>query len=441
MLDTLLQRVAVIGAAGKMGRGVALLMLQEMARLEAAHTGDVGKGGYQLILIDTNEEALEGLRFYFKSHLQKWAEKHINALRQAFTDNSTLIDNAEVIQFYVEGALSIISTSTHLEKTRGSRLIFEAVIEDSVVKSQLFQKLSRLQDSQQAYYFTNTSSIPIHIIEKEAGLHHKVIGFHFYNPPSVQPLVELITNGASDDLKNIAREIGHRLGKMLVLSNDVAGFIGNGHFLREISYACEQVATLTPQHGQETAIAIVNAVTQDFLIRPMGIFQLADYVGLDVVQKIGTIMTRNIIGLRLHFDLIDQMVAAKITGGQRGDGSQKDGFFQYKNGAPTALYNFKKRAYELLPNTDSTIGKPPQGHFPWKVLTKAPHRQTHLYAYFHNLFADSHDGSKLAQQFLLKSREFAQHLVKSGVADSDDDVNLVLENGFAHLYGPINSYF
>lgn len=441
MLDTLLQRVAVIGAAGKMGRGIALVMLQEMARTEAANTGDVGRGNYRLVLVDSDENALEGLRRYFTPHLQKWAERNINALRTAFARNDKLIDNSDIINAFVEGALNIPQTSTNIEKAKGSNLVFEAVVEDPLVKKELFQKLRHIQGNQTTYYFTNTSSIPISQMEKDADLKHKIIGFHFYNPPPVQPLVELIANDASDDLKAVALEIGRRLHKTLVPSNDIAGFIGNGYFLREISHACQQVANLTPKYGQETAICIVDAITRDFLIRPMGTFQLVDYVGLDVALRIGAIMTRNITGLRLHFDLIEQMVAAGITGGQKGDGAQKDGFFQYQGGVPSGTYNLQKRAYQPLSNVEEIIGKPPTGHTLWKSLIKDPHKQSKLYAYFHTLFAEQSVGATLAQETLRQSREYAQELVRSGVAHSGEDVNLVLQHGFAHLYGPINSYW
>lgn len=441
MLDSLLQHVAVLGAAGKMGRGISLLLLEEMARLEAVNTGSIGGGSYRLILIDTNEEALENLRQYLQPHILKWAERHINLLRTAFSKNPKLVDNADIIRAFVEGAMNITHFSTDRKRAIGSKLIFEAVVEDIDVKIDVFKELNHNASDPETYYFTNTSSIPIHLLESAANLKHRIIGFHFYNPPAVQPLVELIAEGASDDLKAVALDLGKRLNKTLVPAKDVAGFIGNGHFLREISYACERVQALSKQYDEETAICIVDKVTHDFLLRPMGIFQLLDYVGLDVAQKIAHVMSQNIEGLSLHMDLVDKMVAAGIKGGQHTDGSQKNGIFQYTDGQPSAIYSLKEKKYIPLPDTSSIIGSPPEGHLPWKKLLKDPQRQSKLYAYFHNLFQDTGTGSQEAQKFLLKSREYAHDLVKSGVASNDNDVNQILENGFAHLYGPINSYF
>ncbi|SCA62655.1 hypothetical protein SCG7086_AC_00130 [Chlamydiales bacterium SCGC AG-110-P3] len=65
-LDEALRDVAVVGAAGKMGSGISLLLLQEQARLEAEATGAVGSGRYRITLIDSSEEGLDGLRKYLK---------------------------------------------------------------------------------------------------------------------------------------------------------------------------------------------------------------------------------------------------------------------------------------------------------------------------------------------------------------------------------------
>ena len=66
---------------------------------------------------------------------------------------------------------------------------------------------------------------------------------------------------------------------MVVPSNDVAGFIGNGHFMRDILYATREVEKLQKEFGFVEAIYAMNRISQDYLIRPMGIFQLIDYVG------------------------------------------------------------------------------------------------------------------------------------------------------------------
>ena len=59
---------------------------------------------------------------------------------------------------------------------------------------------------------------------------------------------------------------------------------------------------------------MVNRVSQDWLVRPMGIFQLIDYVGIDVFQCILGVMNRFIDGEELHSDLIDELMKRGVRG-------------------------------------------------------------------------------------------------------------------------------
>jgi 3-hydroxyacyl-CoA dehydrogenase len=63
----------------------------------------------------------------------------------------------------------------------------------------------------------------------------------------------------------------------------------------------------------------VNKISQDFLIRPMGIFQLVDYVGLDVCQCIMRVMNERLPGAGLNSSFIDKLISLKIFGGQNAD--------------------------------------------------------------------------------------------------------------------------
>src|ERR1700722_11450553 len=190
MLNHWINRISVLGAAGKMGSGIALLLLQEMARVEAENTGHVGKNS-RLILIDSNETALDALSDFLRIHLIKYAERHINALRRYFVEDSKLVSNQEMIEYFVNGALSLVRLETQIEKAKQSKLIFEAIVEDENVKSTVFAELANLV-SPETYFFTNTSSIPIHILSKKGHLQNRLIGFHFYNPPFIQKLLEVI---------------------------------------------------------------------------------------------------------------------------------------------------------------------------------------------------------------------------------------------------------
>lgn len=439
---------AVLGAAGKMGSGISLLLLQQLAsekaKSKAKNKSEIdteGSTDSTLTLIDTNEAGFISLRHYLKEQLTKFAERNINDLRTWYANCSALVDNADMIEAFVEDAFDKVRMGSALEECRGARLVFEAILEDVEVKAAIFAKLDKILGPE-AFYFSNTSSIPIRVLQEKSHLESRIIGFHFYNPPAIQKLLEIIVPQNIDPLlKETALQISKRLNKTTVFAHDIAGFIGNGHLIREVHFACQKVEELSGSMPLTEALFIVNFVTQEYLIRPMGIFQLLDYVGIDVCKRITQIMTTYLSDSAFDSPLIDTMVNQKIWGGQYGDGSQKDGFFHYEKGMPVAIYDIKEKKY--LPCQDEKsrnkyekiLGKLPEGHTSWKGMSKDPKKEDKLRNYFSHFWQSQGLGVELASNFLYKSHEIAYGLVSDGVADSIDDVDTVLKNGFFHLYG------
>jgi len=442
--DEKLRNISVIGAAGKMGSGIALLLAGEMARLKNLPQNRDFK--YRLNLIDINDDALDGLMKYLKEQLVKAGEKTTVMLRDLYKDREDLVENYDVIDQFVEDALSVIRVGTDLNMVNDSKVIFEAVIENKDLKVDLLKKIDRLC-GKDTIYLTNTSSIPIHVLNNEANLDGRIIGFHFYNPPAVQKLAELIaTDKTKQELKDFSQELAKRLRKTIVPSNDIAGFIGNGHFLRDGLYAISEVKRLAPQYTLPGAIYIINKISQDLLVRPMGIFQLIDYVGVDVYQCISETVNSYIEGENLKDDLLEKMVEKKVLGGQRVDGSQKDGFLKYDKGRPAGVYDLDSGTYKMFDpagwtgELDKKIGEYPKGFYAWRQLLADPKREEKLKEYFKNLKVSNTLGANLALAYLKRSKEIGNQLVQSGVAKSAEDVNNVLLNGFYHIYGPINNY-
>ena len=89
-----LRAVAVLGAGGKMGSGIAWVALKAMAELDARENGVPGSGRFDLALIDANPTAFRRLRSYLESQLRKTAEKGIGDLRAWAKDRADLIENA-----------------------------------------------------------------------------------------------------------------------------------------------------------------------------------------------------------------------------------------------------------------------------------------------------------------------------------------------------------
>ena len=437
-----IQKVSVLGAAGKMGSGIVLLTAIEMAdqMLKPENNGK----SFILNAIDTSDEGLAGLVKYLQTQVLKEAEKKAVVLRRVYADRSKLIENREIIDAYLQDVMSIIRTTTRIEAAYDSTLVFEAVSENQTLKEKLFRLINE-NNKNRPWFFTNTSSVPIGGLNKNAALEGRILGFHFYNPPSVLKLVELITiKENSDEMVKFANIFAGNLRKTVVPSNDIAGFIGNGHFMRDALFGIAEAERLSAQMPLYEAIYCVDRVTRDFLARPMGIFQLIDYVGLDVVQFILRVMQPHMQGEELHSSLLDELVLNGVKGGQFSDGSQRDGFFNYLKGKPTAVIDKPIGAYIDIDTfrkvADNWLGTVPAEVLPWKSLVKVVNKDIFLFPAFKALQVSPDKGAGLAVAFAINSREIACKLVNDGVALSEKDVNKVLLTGFFHAYGPINDY-
>jgi 3-hydroxyacyl-CoA dehydrogenase len=319
-----LSNITVLGAAGKMGSGILLLSALEVAD-EMLKPGNRGKH-FVVNAVDVTSSALPGLMKYIRAQVLKAAEKKTVQLRKIYAGRKELIENSEIIEAYIDDVMSIIRPGTRIEAAYDSTLIFEAVSENPGLKTRLFRQINE-NNPNQPWFFTNTSSVPIGSLNKEAELGGRILGFHFYNPPAVQKLVELITIGSnSSEMKQFALQLAKNMRKVVVPSNDIAGFIGNGHFMRDALYGIEQAMALAKEMPLHEAIYAINRVSQDFLMRPMGIFQLIDYVGVDVVRFIMNVMNPYMREENLHSPLLDRLFGLSAKGGQYADGSQKDGF-------------------------------------------------------------------------------------------------------------------
>jgi 3-hydroxyacyl-CoA dehydrogenase len=441
--DERLQHVSVMGAAGKMGSGILLLTAVEMADL-SLKPENKGKS-FVLNAIDLSDEGLAGLMDYLRAQVLKVAEKKTVWLRSVYADRDDLIENYDIIEQYINDVMRIVRPTTAMEVAYRSTLVFEAVSENKDLKVKLLKQIDE-NNPHKTWFFTNTSSVPINIVEEEAGLQGRVLGFHFYNPPAVQKLVELIvTANTAAETRQFALDYAKALGKVVVPSNDFAGFIGNGHFMRDALHGINEALELAKSHTLPEAIYMINKVSQDFLVRPMGIFQLIDYVGVDVVQFIMKVMNPYLYNEDLHSDLLDKMMELGVKGGQLSSGAQKDGFLKYDKGAIVGVYDPQKQAYvnvaEFQASCDAYLGKLPDTFVPWKNAVKIKDKDSHFGPYFAAMKDMNNPGAKLALRYGHNSNAIGRKLVADKVANNEQDVNTVMLTGFFHAYGPINLYF
>ncbi len=438
-----LENVAVLGAAGKMGSGIVLLVAMEMADQSLKPANRAKR--YVMHAVDVSHQALAGLQKYLRDQVLKAAEKRIVALRAVYADRDDLVENADIVRQYVNDVLDIVRPTTTLEAAAEANIVFEAAPENLDLKLKLLAKTATA-NPRGPWVFTNTSSIPIAEIDEKAKLDGRVMGFHFYNPPAVQKLVELIRAKATpDEVAAFAETLCRNLRKTVVPSADVAGFIGNGHFVRDLLHGIAEVDRLAADLPFVQAVYCVNRVSQDFLVRPMGIFQLIDYVGLDVCQCIMAVMDPRLPGQHLHSPLIDRLLEQGVRGGQNHDGSQKNGFLEYGQGRPIGVWDPEARRYVAIggfqDGCDARLGPLPDPVVTWKAAVRDPAKDTVLARFFAALKTMETPGAALALRYGARSKAIGMRLVTDGVARSAADVNTVLLTGFFHAYGPINEFF
>jgi len=440
-----LQNVSVLGAAGKMGSGILLLTAVEMADLSLKPENK--DKSFVLNAIDIDPAGLSGLMKYLRDQVRKVAEKKTVWLRKAYADRDDLVENYDIIDEYIFDVLNIVRPVTSMEAAHKSNLVFEAVSENRALKVKLLSGIDQ-NNPNKPWYFTNTSSVPINLIESEAGLDGRILGFHFYNPPAVQRLVELITTKKTlEEAIEFAHEYAGKLKKIIVPSNDHAGFIGNGHFMRDALHGMKEAEALAAEKNISLykAIYIINKVTQDYLVRPMGIFQLIDYVGIDVVQFILNVMNPFNADEDLQHYLLDKMMEQGVKGGQYSSGAQKDGFLKYKGGKIVAVWDIHKQHYVNVETFQSEceemMGSLPNSKVAWKDLLRNKKKDDLLLQFFDDLKASDELGAILAVKYGKRSKEIGEKLVKDLVAQKIDHVNTVMLTGFYHAYGPVNNFF
>lgn len=429
-LDDRLNNCAVIGAAGKMGRGIVLVLLKEMISTDLRLKRPLSR----LICIDRSCEGLSTLRLYLQEQMLKFAERNIAQLRKWYKKDSTLVDNEEMIKHFLEQCAAIVLTDSSYTFLNETQMVFEAVFESLEVKNSVYSQIKNICPKS-CLYFSNTSSIPISELNYRNDLFGKLMGFHFYNPPAVQKLVEVITTEQNkrEDIE-LSLQLIKRVNKLAVPSNDIAGFIGNGHFIREGLFYIREIDRLP--FSSAAALYFVNEVTQKLMFRPMGIFQLIDYVGIDVFYMICRTMEKY-IKEDFTASALQRMIELNIKGGQYGDGSQKNGFFTYEKGVLTAVFDWQKKEYFKLESIQNELGelKFPKLKESWRSLSRSTNPE-----YLQSVFKTYLSAPSLPEQkalvYLNNSRKIALDLVKNGVADDICHVNDVMTNGFFHLYGP-----
>ena len=246
----MIQKIVVVGA-GTMGHGIA-----EVAAIS----------GFKVGVIDI-------------------AWEFLNRAKERITDSLNRLYEKGQLKERPEDVLSRIEFNISYEIARDADFAIEAVPENLELKKKVFKTLDEIAPKH-AILATNTSSIPISDIAEATSRKEKVIGMHFFNPPVIMKLVEIIPSKyTSEDVVNLTVDLAKKMNKIPVrLRYEIPGFISNRIFIRLLQEACREV-----ESGEGT-IEEVDSAARNKLKLPMGLFELADYVGLDVIVDIWNVL-------------------------------------------------------------------------------------------------------------------------------------------------------
>ncbi|HLA22604.1 MAG TPA: 3-hydroxyacyl-CoA dehydrogenase family protein [Nitrosopumilaceae archaeon] len=166
------------------------------------------------------------------------------------------------------------------ESLKDCDLLIEAVPEIMELKKKVYEEVDKIA-SKKTVFASNTSTLPITEIANTTSRPEKFIGIHFFNPPQLMKLVEVIPGQKTPkDLVEIMMNFVRSVSKEPVLcKKDVAGFIVNRIFIplvHEATWAIER---------DGASMTEIDSAVKFRLGFPMGIFELADFTGLDVIQK------------------------------------------------------------------------------------------------------------------------------------------------------------
>jgi 3-hydroxybutyryl-CoA dehydrogenase len=235
--------IAVLGA-GTMGRGIA-------------HVSALG--GFETHLYDVDGEVLE------------------RALATVHRNLAKGVDLGKVATDDADRARRVLSIGTDLAAAVGDAdLVIEAVPESMAIKVETIRQVEAAAPGE-ALMASNTSGLSITEMAAVSGRPERFAGMHFFNPVHLMRLIELVRGlETSEETMVTLRAVGERMGKECVTVNESPGFVTS-----RINALIGNEAFHMLESGVATASDIDKALKLG-LNHPMGPFEMADLVGLDV---------------------------------------------------------------------------------------------------------------------------------------------------------------
>jgi len=204
------------------------------------------------------------------------------------------------------------------EAVRDAQLIIEVVPEIMDLKKKVYAELDQAA-APEVIFASNTSTLPITEIASTTSRPEKVIGIHFFNPPQLMKLVEVIPGEkTAPEITSFTENYVKSVKKTPVLCRrDVPGFIVNRLFIPMVHEAC----FMMDRYGY--SMTEIDSAVKFKLGFPMGIFELADFTGMDVIHKATTEMHLRDKKVINPHPTIEKMFNEKKLGQKSGEGFYK----------------------------------------------------------------------------------------------------------------------
>ncbi len=282
------ENIAIIGA-GMMGHGIAQIFASR---------------GHWVSLLDVSDEILAEALENIRANLTLLAQSGIGRAQD------------------IEPTLERVSVTRDLkEAASGAQFVIEAVSEELDLKQRLFQELDAIC-SAETILTTNTSVISITEIAVKATRRDRIVGTHFWNPPYLVPLVEVIKGKeTSPKVVDLTADLLRSVGKHPVkVKRDVPGFVGN-----RLQHALWREAISIVEQGIADPATVDEVVKKGFGIRlpVLGPLENADMVGLDLTLQIHDYILKHIERSTQPSPLLKQKVEEEELGFKTGQGFQK----------------------------------------------------------------------------------------------------------------------
>jgi enoyl-CoA hydratase/3-hydroxyacyl-CoA dehydrogenase len=282
------KNITVLGS-GIMGHGIA----------QVAATA-----GYNIVLRDIEQKFLDKAMEKIKWSLDKLASKE------------------KITQQEADSIYSRIKPMVDLkEAVKDAELVIEVVPEIMDLKKKVYAELDAVAN-ENVVFASNTSTLPITEIANTTSRPEKFIGIHFFNPPQLMKLVEIIPGEKTlQEITDLTQEFVKSVNKTAVLCRkDVPGFIINRLFIPMVHEACYAM------DRTGATLEEIDSAVKFKLGFPMGIFELADFTGMDVIHKATTEMHLRDKKVILPHPTIEKM----FDGGKLGQKSG-EGFYKYSD--------------------------------------------------------------------------------------------------------------